>query len=140
MYSCGPTVYNFVHIGNLRSYVFADTVRRVLEWNGYKVTHVINITDVGHLVSDADTGKDKLEEGAKREQKSVKEIVEMYTKAFFADLKALNIPRQKIIFPKATENIPEQILLIKNSLKKATRIKQVMVSISILQHFPTTVS
>ena len=112
MYDCGPTVYNYVHIGNLRSYVFADTLRRLLEWNGYRVKQVINITDVGHLTSDADIGADKLEEGARRENKSVKDIVAMYTQAFFDDIESINIPREKIIFPKATEHINEQIALI----------------------------
>jgi len=123
MYNCGPTVYNYVHIGNLRSYIFADTIRRVLEWNGYVVKQIINITDVGHLTSDADEGADKLEVGAKRENKSVKDIVEHYTEAFFDDLKAVNIPIKKIIFPRATDNIKEQISLVKTLLEKGHAYK-----------------
>lgn len=112
MYNCGPTVYHYAHIGNLRSYVFADVLRRTLEWNGYHVEQIINITDVGHLTSDSDTGNDKLEEGARREHKSVQDIAHHYTDAFFADLDALNIPRSRITFPRATDHIAEQITLI----------------------------
>ena len=117
MYNCGPTVYNFVHIGNLRAYIFADTLRRALEWNGYEVRQVINITDVGHLTSDADEGTDKLEAGAQAQHRSVHEIVRMYTDAFFADLAALNVVHvsrepKKITFPRATDCIKEQIDLI----------------------------
>ena len=86
LYTCGPTVYNFAHIGNLRTYIFEDILRRTIEFNGYKVKQVMNITDVGHLTSDADTGEDKLEKGAKREGKSVWEIAEFYTRAFKNDL------------------------------------------------------
>ncbi|MES2213243.1 MAG: cysteine--tRNA ligase [Patescibacteria group bacterium] len=112
MYNCGPTVYNYAHIGNLRSYIFADTLRRMFEYNGYAVTQVINITDVGHLVSDGDDGEDKMEKGARREGKSAKEVSEFYTQAFFDDLDSLNIPREKIEFPLATEYIQEQIEMI----------------------------
>jgi len=112
LYICGPTVYNYAHIGNLRTYIFEDVLRRVLEYNGYKVKHVMNITDVGHLESDADTGEDKMEIGAKREGKSIWEIAEFYTKAFFDDEKKLNI-KQPHILCKATEHIKEQIGLIK---------------------------
>src|SRR5206468_5799093 len=90
MYTCGPTVYDYQHIGNYRTFLFEDTLRRVLEWNGYRVTHVMNVTDVGHLVSDADTGEDKMEKGARRTGKSAWEIAELYTDAFLADLKLLN--------------------------------------------------
>ena len=114
LYTCGLTVYNFAHIGNLRTYVFEDILRRTLEYNGYKVKHVMNITDVGHLTSDADTGEDKLEKGAKREGKSVWEIAEFYTKAFKKDLKDLNI-LEPSIWCKATDYIKEQIKLVKKS-------------------------
>ncbi len=112
MYNCGPTVYNYAHIGNLRSFVFADVLRRMFEYNEYNVTQVINITDVGHLVSDGNEGEDKMEKGAKREGKTAKEVSEFYTNAFFDDLDALNIPREKITFPRATAYIPEQIAMI----------------------------
>ncbi len=112
MYNCGPTVYNYVHIGNLRSYVFADTLRRMFEWNGFKVTQVINITDVGHLVSDGDYGEDKMEKGAMREGKTAQEISKFYTESFFDDLEALNISLNDITFPRATAYIAEQIEMI----------------------------
>lgn len=112
MYNCGPTVYNFAHIGNLRAYVFADLLRRVLEMNDYKVKQVINITDVGHLTSDADEGEDKVEKRAREESKSAKEITTEVTNKFFEDLDKLNIDRSKIEFPKASEHIQEQIDLI----------------------------
>ncbi len=112
MYHCGPTVYNFAHIGNLRAYVFADTLKRALLFSGVKTKQVINITDVGHLTSDSDTGKDKVEEGAKKEHKTVAEIIDFYTDAFFEDLKRLNINTSGTLFPKATEHIKEQIDLI----------------------------
>lgn len=112
MYNCGPTVYSFAHIGNLRAYVFADSIKRVLKYNGYKVKQVINITDVGHLASDADEGEDKVESGARREGVKVKDIVKKYTSAFFDDLKKLNADISGALFPKATEHIPEQIAFI----------------------------
>ena len=111
LYCCGPTVYHFAHIGNLRTYVFEDLLRRVLEEDGYRVNHVVNITDVGHLTSDADTGEDKMEKGARREGKSVWDIAEYYAAAFRKDWKALNL-REPTVWPKATEHIPEQIALI----------------------------
>ncbi len=104
MYSCGPTVYYFAHIGNLRAYLFMDNLRRVLKYNGYKLTHAMNITDVGHLVSDADEGEDKMLKAAKRENKNPFEIAEFYTNAFLADMKKLNIDMPEIIC-KATEHI-----------------------------------
>ena len=88
MYACGPTVYDYAHIGNLRTYIFEDILRRVLEFNGYKVRHVMNITDVGHLVSDADTGEDKMELGARRAGRSAWEIADYYTQEFRQDLNA----------------------------------------------------
>jgi len=112
LYTCGPTVYYFAHLGNLRAYLFDDTLKRVLTYNGYKVKHVMNITDVGHLTSDADTGQDKLEKGAQRESKTVWEIAEFYTQHFKQDLRKLNILEPNI-WLKATETIPEQIALIK---------------------------
>lgn len=112
MYACGPTVYNYAHIGNLRTYIFEDILRRVLEYNNYKVKHIINITDVGHLTSDSDEGEDKIEKGAKREGKTVWEIAEFYTNAFREDIKKLNILEPKI-WCKATEHIKEMVGLIK---------------------------
>lgn len=104
IYTCGPTVYYFAHIGNLRAYLFMDNLRRVLEYNGYKLKHVMNITDVGHLVSDADEGEDKMMKAAKRENKNPFEIAQFYTEAFLEDIDKLNIERPEII-SKATEHI-----------------------------------
>lgn len=112
MYSCGPTVYWFQHIGNMRTYIFSDVLRRVLEWNGLKVKHVINVTDVGHLTSDRDEGEDKIEVAAKKEKKSAKKIAEFYFKEFKKDLSKLNI-LEPWKWPRASEHIKEQILLIK---------------------------
>jgi cysteinyl-tRNA synthetase len=122
LYTCGPTVYWFAHIGNLRTYIFEDILKRVLEYNGYKVKHVMNITDVGHLTSDADTGEDKIELGAKREKKTAWEIAEFYTKAFKNDLKLLNI-KEPDVWIKATETIDDQINLIKILEKKGFTYK-----------------
>ena len=108
LYTCGPTVYDYAHLGNLRTYIFEDLVRRVLEFNGYRVTHVMNLTDVGHLVSDADTGEDKMEKGSRRTGKSAWEIAEFYTQVFKDDLGRLNI-REPTIWCRATEHIAEQI-------------------------------
>lgn len=104
MYSCGPTVYYFAHIGNLRAYLFMDNLRRVLKYNGYNLKHVMNITDVGHLVSDADEGEDKMIKAAKRENKNPFEIAEFYMNAFLADIDKLNVDRPEII-ARATEHI-----------------------------------
>lgn len=104
MYSCGPTVYYYAHIGNLRAYLFMDNLRRVLKYNGYKLKHVMNITDVGHLVSDADEGEDKMMKAAKRENKNPFEIAEFYMNAFLKDIDSLNIDRPEII-ARATEHI-----------------------------------
>lgn len=112
IYSCGPTVYHYQHLGNMRAAVFADTLRRMFISNGYEVKHVINITDVGHNVDDSDNGEDKMEKGAKREGKNVWEIAKQYTDAYFADLTMLGIPLDAFIFPRATDNIKEQIALI----------------------------
>jgi cysteinyl-tRNA synthetase len=108
MYACGPTVYDYAHLGNLRTYIFEDILRRVLEFNSYRVTHVMNLTDVGHLVSDADSGEDKMEKGARRTGKSAWEIAESYTQAFKDDLRRLNV-LEPTIWCRATEHIPEQI-------------------------------
>lgn len=104
MYSCGPTVYYFAHIGNLRAYLFMDTLRRVLKYNGYNLKHVMNITDVGHLVSDSDEGEDKMMKAAKRENKNPFEIAQFYMNAFLADIDKLNVDRPEII-ARATEHI-----------------------------------
>lgn len=112
LYTCGPTVYNYAHIGNLRTYIFEDILKRVLKYNKYKVKHIMNITDVGHLTDDADTGEDKMEKGAAREGKSAWDIAKFYTKAFRQDLKELNITEPDK-FPKATDHIKEQIIVIK---------------------------
>ncbi len=106
MYSCGPTVYYFAHIGNLRAYLFMDTLRRTLKYNGYKLKHVMNITDVGHLVSDADEGEDKMMKAAQRENKDPFEIANFYMTAFLKDIDTLNIDRPEII-ARATEHIPD---------------------------------
>ena len=108
LYTCGPTVYDYAHIGNLRTYIFEDTLRRVLKYNGYKVTQVMNITDVGHLTSDADEGEDKMEKGARREGKTAAEIAEFYTQAFKENLKDLNA-LEPHIWCRATDHIKEQI-------------------------------
>ena len=104
LYTCGPTVYNFAHIGNLRAYLFMDTLRRTLKYNGYELKHVMNITDVGHLVSDADEGEDKMMKAAKRENKNPFEIADFYTKAFLEDIEKLNIDKPEII-ARATKHI-----------------------------------
>lgn len=117
MYSCGPTVYNYAHIGNLRTYVFMDLLRRVLRYNGYKLRAVMNITDVGHLVSDADEGEDKLVKSAKEQQKSPWELAEHYTDAFFKDIAALNIETPEIV-PRATKHIDEMIAFVKGLVDK----------------------
>ncbi|MDD5342193.1 MAG: cysteine--tRNA ligase [Patescibacteria group bacterium] len=117
LYTCGLTVYNYAHIGNLRTYLFEDILKRVLLLNGYQVKHVMNITDVGHLTSDADEGEDKMELGAEREHKTAAEIAKYYTKAFQQDLKDLNILKPSI-WAKATAHIAEQIALIKKLEQK----------------------
>jgi cysteinyl-tRNA synthetase len=111
LYTCGPTVYDFVHIGNLRTYIFEDLLRRTLEFNGYSVKHVMNITDVGHLVSDADEGEDKMEKGSRRTGKSAWEIAQFFTQAFREDIKRLNI-YEPHIWCRATDHIQEQIEFI----------------------------
>lgn len=113
MYHCGPTVYDYLHIGNMRAYIFADILRRAFEYEGYKVNQVINITDVGHLVSDGDEGEDKIEKASNKSGKSAKEISEFFTNIFFEDLNKINVNTQNTIFPKATDHISEQIEMIK---------------------------
>lgn len=113
LYSCGPTVYLYPHIGNMRAYVFSDLLRRMFEYNGFTVNQIINITDVGHLVSDDSDGEDKIEKEATIENKSAKEIADFYLQSFIDDLSSLNIKTEKTIFPRATLHIKEQINLIK---------------------------
>lgn len=117
MYNCGPTVYNYAHIGNLRAYIFADVLRRTLEYHKLSVKQIVNITDVGHLVSDADEGEDKMEKVARSAGKKAQDIADFYTRAFFEDLKKLNIQKAEM-YPKATDHIPEQIALIETLEKK----------------------
>ena len=117
LYTCGPTVYHFAHIGNLRSYICEDILDRTLRYVGYDVKRVMNITDVGHLTSDADSGDDKMVEGAKREHKTVMEIADFYTKAFFDDCRKLNIRIPDVVEP-ATNCIPEFINMISVLLDK----------------------
>ena len=111
MYTCGPTVYHFAHIGNLRSYIMEDILEKYLRYLGYNVKRVMNITDVGHLTSDADEGEDKMLKGAKREHKSVMEIAKFYTDAFFSDCQKLNIKRPDVVEP-ATNCIDDYIRII----------------------------
>ena len=117
MYTCGPTVYHFAHIGNLRTYIMEDVLEKSLRYMGYNVKRVMNITDVGHLASDADTGEDKMLKGAKRENKSVMEIAKFYTDAFFADCRKLNIKRPDVVEP-ATNCIDEYIHMVQTLLEK----------------------
>ena len=117
MYTCGPTVYHFAHIGNLRSYIMEDILEKTFNMMGYKVKRCMNITDVGHLSSDSDSGEDKMLKGAKREHKTVMQIADMYTKAFFEDCNKLNIKKPEIVV-KATECIDEYIKIIETLLKK----------------------
>jgi len=116
-YSCGPTVYNYAHIGNLRTYIFNDLLKKTLRANNFDVTHVMNITDVGHLTDDADEGEDKMEKGARREGKSVWEIAAHYTDAFKADIRKLNIDEPDI-WCKATAHLKEQIAMVKALIAK----------------------
>ncbi len=117
LYTCGPTVYDYAHIGNLRTYVFEDTLKRSLKYNGYTVNHVMNITDVGHLTDDADAGEDKMEKGSRREGKTTWELAEFYTKIFQENLKDLNI-MEPTTWCKATDHIPEQIAMVEKLREK----------------------
>lgn len=131
LYSCGPTVYDYAHLGNLRAYVFTDTLRRTLEASGYRLKHVMNITDVGHLASDGDEGEDKLEKGAGREGKSVWEVAEFYSDAFKRDVSRLNIlppngykdPKRGDEYARATDFIAQQIDMVKLLLEKGFAYK-----------------
>ena len=117
MYTCGPTVYHYAHIGNLRSYIMEDVLEKYLRFTGLDVKRVMNITDVGHLTSDGDTGDDKMLKGAKREHKTVMEIADFYTKAFFADCAELNIKTPDVVEP-ATHCIPDFIKVISALIEK----------------------
>ena len=117
MYTCGPTVYHYAHIGNLRSYIMEDVLEKTLRFLGYNVKRVMNITDVGHLSSDADTGEDKMVKGAIRENKTVMEIAKFYEQAFFNDFKKINNKKPDVIEP-ATNCIPEYIKMISKLLEK----------------------
>ncbi len=111
LYSCGPTVYWFAHIGNMRAFLFVDVLRRTFEYNGLAVNHVMNITDVGHLVGDGDEGEDKMLVAMRREGKTAYDIAEFYAQAFFRDLGRLNV-EPATVYPRATQHIPEQIAMI----------------------------
>lgn len=117
MYTCGPTVYHFAHIGNLRSYIMEDVLEKYLRYSGYDVKRVMNITDVGHLSSDADTGEDKMVKGAKRENKTVMDIARFYTDAFFKDCEKLNIKKPDVVEP-ATNCINEFITMVEGLIEK----------------------
>ena len=117
IYSCGPTVYKDATIGNMRTSIFQDVLRRVLRYNGYKIKHVMNITDVGHLVSDGDEGEDKMIKSAREEHKSPAEIADYYTKLFFEDLKNLNIETPEIVC-KATDHIPDMLKYVETLMEK----------------------
>ena len=117
MYTCGPTVYHFAHIGNLRSYVFEDVLEKTLNYLGYQVTRCMNITDVGHLTSDSDSGEDKMLKGAKRENKTVMEIADFYTEQFKKDVTSLNVKWPKLV-EKATNHIDTYIEIVKDLIKK----------------------
>ncbi len=112
MYSCGPTVYNYAHIGNMRTYIFMDSIVKSLRYEGYKVKSVMNITDVGHLLSDGDEGEDKMAKASREQKKTPLEIADFYTKVFFEDLSKLNIEKPNLT-PKATEHIDEMIDIVK---------------------------
>lgn len=138
IYSCGPTVYSYAHIGNFRAYVFMDTLRRVLKANKYSLKHVMNITDVGHLESDADEGEDKMEKAAKKENKDPYEIANFYTDIFFKDMGRLNIEKPEII-AKATEHISDMLEFVKKIIENGYAYetsKAIYFDISKLDHYP----
>ena len=138
IYTCGPTVYSFAHIGNFRAYVFMDTLRRVLKENGYTLKHVMNITDVGHLESDADEGEDKMEKAARKENKDPYEIAAYYTDIFFRDMGRLNIERPEII-AKATDHISDMLEFVKTLVKNGYAYetsKAIYFDISKLDKYP----
>ena len=122
MYTCGPTVYHFAHIGNLRTYIMEDVLEKSFKFLGYDVKRVMNITDVGHLTSDSDTGDDKMLKGAKRENKSVMDIAKFYTDKFFEDCASLNIDKPEIVVP-ATGLIDEYISMISSLMEKGFAYK-----------------
>ncbi|MGB3165986.1 MAG: cysteine--tRNA ligase, partial [Alteraurantiacibacter sp.] len=117
VYTCGPTVYNYPHIGNMRAYVFADVLGRTLSWKGYALKHVINITDVGHLTDDADAGEDKMERMAAQKAQSIWDIARHYTEAYWSDVKALNI-REPMQWSVATDYIDEMLAFAKSIADK----------------------
>ena len=131
MYTCGPTVYDYAHIGNLRTYIFEDILRRVLTFNGFPVVHVMNITDVGHLTSDADTGEDRMEKGSRRTGMTAWEIAELYRRVL-KDLHRLNI-QEPTIWSRATDHISEQIHFIQCIEEKGSPIELQTAFISIPQ-------
>jgi len=138
IYSCGPTVYSFAHIGNFRAYVFMDTLRRVLQANQYTLKHVMNITDVGHLESDSDEGEDKMEKAARKENKDPYEIASYYTDIFFRDMGRLNIEKPEII-AKATEHINDMLEFVNTLIEKNYAYetsKAIYFDISKLDHYP----
>ena len=122
MYTCGPTVYNYAHIGNLRSYIFADILRRTLQYNGYEVPQVMNVTDVGHLTSDQDLGEDKMELEAKKTGKDIWEIARYFESVFFRDLDRLNI-QQPAVRCRATEHIADMIELVRSLFRARPRVR-----------------
>ena len=117
MYTCGPTVYNYAHIGNLRSYIFADILRRTLEYAGYEVKQVMNVTDVGHLTSDSDTGEDKMEREARESGRDIWEIARYFEDVFFDDIAKLNI-EPPVIKCRATEHVPEMVALVEKLIER----------------------
>lgn len=123
IYHCGPTVYSEQHLGNLSGFIYSDVLARMFEYQGYKVNRVVNITDVGHLVADSDDGEDKMEKAARESGNSAKEVAETFTKKFMEDLEAVDIDISKIIFPKATDHIEEQIKLIQKLEEKGFTYK-----------------
>lgn len=138
IYSCGPTVYSYAHIGNFRAYLFMDNLRRVLKANGYTLKHVMNITDVGHLESDSDEGEDKMEKAARKENKDPYEIAAYYTAIFFQDMGRLNIEKPEII-AKATEHIEDMLEFVKVLVEKGYAYetsKAIYFDISKLDHYP----
>ncbi len=138
IYTCGPTVYSFAHIGNFRAYVFMDTLRRVLKENGYTLKHVMNITDVGHLESDADEGEDKMEKAARKENKNPYEIATYYTDIFFKDMGRLHIEKPEII-AKATDHISDMLEFVKTLVKNGYAYetsKAIYFDISKLDKYP----
>ena len=138
IYTCGPTVYSFAHIGNFSSYIFMDNLRRVLEYNGYKLKHVMNITDVGHLESDADEGEDKMEKAARKENKDPYEIAAYYTDIFFREMQRLQIQRPEII-AKATDHIQDMLQFVERLMQRGYAYetsKAIYFDISKLDKYP----